>query len=368
MQVKDVVRAMEAHAQKKLKEEWDNVGLMLGNPDAEVGRILLALTPSEAVVAEAVEKGCKMIVSHHPFIFKGMKNITTQTALGRMVYTCIKNDIAVYSAHTNLDIARGGVNDVLAQRLGLQNICGLVETSTHKCYKLVVFVPETDAEAVKSAMFAAGAGEQGAYKNCAWQSLGSGQFLPLDGAHPHLGDVGQVEHVDEMRLEVLVDEDKLGAVEAAMLAAHPYEEVAFDVFESLAAADKEYLGRMGTLPEAKPLGAWLKEVKTALGLEVVSYAGREDKIIERIAVCGGSACEFLSVAQAKGCDVYVTGDMKYHDAQQAVESDMCMVDASHYGSERPVLEMIQAWLKHDLGDAIEVVIADNEESFIKYQS
>lgn len=367
MQVKDIMQALEELAPTSLKEDWDNVGLQLGDPEASVRRVLLALTPSEAVVQEAVRLGANLIVSHHPFIFKGVKTLRTDSAIGRMAQCCMKHDVAIYAAHTNLDIAQGGVNDVLAERLGLVDVRGLVETASHSRYKFVTFVPPEHLETVKQALFAAGAGAQGAYDSCAWSANGTGQFRPLDGAAPFLGAVGKLEQVCETRLEVLVDASRLGAVLSALHTAHPYEEPAVDVLENVGSRASEYLGRIGRLPEPLPFAEWLAQVKQALGLSVVSYAGPTDGVVNRVALCGGSATDFYSAAIAKGADVYVTGDMKYHDAQEAIERGVPMVDVSHFAGERPVLAALERVLKARFGDDLIVTIAENETNFIQYR-
>ena len=367
MQVKDIIEVLEALAPQHLKEDWDNVGLQLGDPEAPVRRVLLALTPSLTVVEEAVRRQVDLIVSHQPFIFKGVKTLRTDTAIGRMSQRCLKHDIAIYSAHTNLDIARGGVNDVLAARLGLVDVEGLSETARQPRYKLVAFVPLTHLEPLKQALFDAGAGSQGAYDSCAWTVNGCGQFRPQQNATPYLGTPGSLEQVEEARLEVLVDHDRLPAVLTALHAVHPYEEPAYDVFASALSATTESLGRVGRLPEPQPFARWLETVKQALGLEVVAVAGPQPEVVERVALCGGSATEFLGAAKKCGADVYVTGDMKYHDAQQAVEMDMTMVDVSHYAGERPVLGLLADVLQKRFGEALDVVIAEDEENFIQYQ-
>lgn len=367
MQVKDIMQALEKLAPQQLKEDWDNVGLQLGDPNAEVRRVLLALTPSLAVTEEAVRRQADLIVSHHPFIFKGVKSLRTDSAIGRMSQLCLKHDIAIYSAHTNLDIARGGVNDVLAERLGLVDVEGLAETARKPRYKLVVFVPLSHLEQVKAALFAAGAGAQGAYEACAWTVQGTGQFRPQAGASPYLGTPGQLEQVKEARLEVLVDHDRLAAVLQALVAAHPYEEPAYDVFASAASATTESLGRIGRLPEPLDFDEWLERVKQALGISVLAVAGPTQGRVERVALCGGSATEFLAQAKAAGADVYVTGDMKYHDAQQAVEMGLPMVDVSHYAGERPVLAKLAAYLQECFGTALDVVISEDEENFLQYR-
>ena len=367
MRVKDIMNQLERLAPPMLKEDWDNIGLQIGDPDAEVKRVLLALTPSLTVVEEAVEVHADLIVTHHPFIFKGVKSLRTDTAIGRMSQLCLKHDIALYAAHTNLDIARGGVNDVLAERLGLVDVEGLEETLVQPRYKVVVFVPLSHLETVKEALFAAGAGQQGDYGACAWTVTGQGQFCPLEGAEPYLGHVGTVEHVQEARLEVLVDHDALNAVLSALHQSHPYEEPAYDVLVNKASAVRESLGRVGRLPQPKVFSEWLEDVKKALELPVVSFAGPADGLVERVALCGGSATEFLHRAKQLGADVYVTGDMKYHDAQQAVELGLPMVDVSHYAGERPVLSRLSSFLTDVYGAELDVTISKKEENFIQYR-
>ncbi len=367
MQVKEIARIVENLAPTHLKEEWDNVGLQLGDPNASVQRILLALTPSLSVVEEAVAQGADMIVSHHPLLFKGTKTLCTDKTIGAISRLCFKHDIAIYCAHTNLDVAWGGVNDVLAECLGLTDVALLQETECKTRYKVVVFVPLDHLAAVQQAMFAAGAGAQGAYKECAWTVNGKGQFAPQEGATPYLGQVGRVEHVEEARLEVLVDLECLQNVLAAMKEAHPYEEVAYDVFRNEASVVRQGLGRIGRLSAPKRLDAWLEEVKERLGISRLAFAGDGTRMVERVALCGGSATEFLNVAKAKGADVYVTGDMKYHDAQQAVELNLPMVDVSHFAGERPVLAKLQHLLKAACGSAVDVRISQNERDFIQYQ-
>lgn len=366
MQVRDIMQVLEAFAPLRLKEDWDNVGLQIGDPQAPVRKVLLALTPCEAVAQEAIDKGADMIVTHHPFIFKGVKSLRADSAIGRVSQCCIKHDIALYCAHTNLDVTTGGVNDVLAARLGLTDVRGLVETWSQPRYKLVTFVSVRHAEPVKAALFAAGAGAQGAYEACAWQVNGQGQFKPLVGADPYLGTVGEVTACEEVRLEVLVDADRLPAVLDALVAAHPYEVPAYDVLRSEADKERAAIGRIGQLAAPVRLGDWLETVKQALDLSVLTYAGDADRMVQTVALCGGSATEYLHAAKAKGADVYVTGDMKYHDAQQAIEIGLPMVDVSHYGGERPVLWRIEQLFKEAFGTQLDVAISEKEENFMQY--
>ena len=362
MKVSDVMSIMDAFAPQHLAESWDNPGLAIGDPEAEVHKILLALTPTLQVFEAAQARGADMVVTHHPFIFKGLKTLRTDRAAGRAADFCIRHGIAVFCAHTNLDIARGGVNDVLADRLGLVNVRDFVVTETVPSVKLVTFVPPDHAESLKQALFAAGAGSQGNYDACCWQTEGRGQFRPNAAAHPYLGRVYQVEQTPETRLEVLVDDDKLAAVLAAFRAAHPYEEPAFDILHNHGFVRRESIGRVGDLPQALPLGTWLEEVKQSLDLPLLRYTGPADRMIRTVACCGGSAAEYLADAARCGADCYVTGDTKYHNAQAALEMGLALVDVGHFGGERPVLEKVRDLLV-DQAAGTQVEIWEEEKDF-----
>ncbi len=365
-QVKDVVAMMEAFAPSALKEEWDNVGLQLGNPLQPVSKILLALTPSEKVIEEAIKKDVDMIISHHPFIFKGVKTLRADTTIGKLATTCMKNDVALFCAHTNLDVAQGGVNDVLAKHLALTNVTGLATVAEKKQFKLVVFVPLTHIEKVKKALFEAGAGQQGAYEECAWETTGHGQFKGNEDANPFLGTRGFLEKVEESRLEVLVDEAYLPKVLHALKTAHPYEEVAYDVFENLYHQRTESIGRVGAVATPLSLEAWLLQVKESLGLAHLSYTGSLKRSVRKVALCGGSATAYLKDAKHAGADVYVTGDVKYHDAQLAEELDIALVDVSHFAGEQPVLFMLKNRLEEYFSNELEVVLSEDEKDFIQH--
>lgn len=365
MQVKDIIRIMDTFAPPRLAESWDNVGLAVGDPEMPVNRILLALSPSMDVFEAAAAQGANMVVTHHPFIFKGLKTLRTDTATGRAAAFCIRHDIAVFCAHTNLDITRGGVNDVLAARLGLTQVGDFVVTETAPAVKLVTFVPPDYSESVKQALLDAGAGCQGDYDSCARQTEGTGQFRPNEAAHPWQGRPGTLEHTAETRLEVLVDDDRLSAVMSALHAAHPYEEPAFDVLHNHGRVRRESIGRLGELPEPVRLGDWLRNVKQALGISTLRFAGDGDRYVRRVACCGGSAAEYLRDAHRCGADVYVTGDVKYHDAQAALELGTAIVDVGHFGGEHPVLETVRTLLEREGGQELGVEIWSGERDFLK---
>jgi len=336
---------VEQLAPKQLAEDWDNVGLQIGNPAAEVKKVLLTLDLDEHVLTEAKEKQVQLIITHHPVLFKGIKNINFTTVQGRLIKELIKNDITVYSAHTNLDSATGGVNDVLAEKLELQNTEVLVVNGRQKFCKLVVFVPVNYQAVVGQALGQAGAGWIGNYSDCTFRTNGIGTFRPLSGSNPFIGKTNELETVQEVRLETNVPAEKLSAVIETMLGVHPYEEVDYDIYPLNNTGAAHGLGRIGQLPMELNFSDFLQQVRNALNLPMVKAGGQLDKRIKTVALCGGSAGDFWPTALAKGADVYLSGDIKYHTAQDMVNNGLAFVDAGHYHSEVPVVERLYHHLK-----------------------
>lgn len=368
VKVKDIMGVMESIAPKKLAEGWDNVGLAVGDPQREVKKILVALDVIDPVIAEAKAVGAQMIVTHHPMLlFKKIESITTQNGLGRRIYDLIENGIAAFSAHTNLDIAAGGTNDVLAELAGLENIELLEETWAQSFKKIVVYVPVGHEEAVREAMCAAGAGHIGAYSHCTFASEGKGTFLPLEGTNPFMGKQGQLEVVDELRLETIVPAEQAEAVVRAMLAAHPYEEAAYDIYPVEQKGKREGIGRIGELPEAMAFREFAAMLKEKLGLDAIRLVGDPEKMVKKVGLCTGAGVSFVSLAAAKGCDVYLTGDIKYHEAQDAIEKGIAVVDVTHYASEVLIVPVLQKKLREaakENGWEIEVICsAVNGQTF-----
>lgn len=340
----EITDTLEKWAPKYLAEEWDNIGLLLGSPAQDIHKILVTLDVDQEAVQQAVSTGAQLIIAHHPLIFKGVTNIRTDLPLGALLSDLIKHEIAVYAAHTNLDSAVGGVNDILAQKFNLKNIQPLTTVYQEKLRKLVVFVPTSHVEIVRNAMTEAGAGHIGNYSHCTFVTQGKGSFLPLPIANPFLGEPGKLEYVDESRLETIVPEQLRSSVIAAMLAAHPYEEVAYDEYLLLNKHHNYGLGRIGRLPESLTLGDFVNQVKGALMINSLNMAGSPKKIIRNVAVCGGSGASLISDALTAGADVLVTGDVKYHEAQYAIAEGLAIIDAGHFATELPVVEGIRAYL------------------------
>lgn len=342
---RQIMDAMEIMAPGRLAAAWDNVGLLVGDPGQAVARVLVALDVTPELAAAAAADGVDMIVAHHPLIFRPLAAIRTDRRPDAALAALLRAGIAVFAAHTNLDVAAGGVNDVLAARLGLKDLRPLTAEHTDRLCKLAVFVPQTHAEAVRTAITEAGAGHIGNYSHCTFQTAGTGTFLPLAGTSPFIGRQGQLEYTAELRLETIMPESVRDRVVAAMLQAHPYEEVAYDLY-SLNNPGRQYgLGRVGETERPFAAADFALMVKTALGAEHIRLAGPRDKVIKKAAVCGGSGADLIGAAAGMGADCLVTGDVKYHEAQQALACGIVVMDAGHYFTERPVVEAVAGYLR-----------------------
>jgi len=338
--------AINSFAPFSLAQSWDNVGLLIGSPGMDVTRALIALDATREVLNEAACDGVDLLITHHPIIFEGIKSIPAHSP----VYHAILCNMAVICAHTNLDIATGGVNDVLADSFGLREAAPLETTSSTAYRKVVVFVPADSAEAVYAAMTQAGAGTQGGYTGAAFFSEGQGRFVPQQGANPTIGKVGNLEKVSEKRIEMLVAPGLLPAVLAAMKKAHPYEEPAFDIIETHSHSERFGLGRIGKLPTPLSPEQLAALVRERLGCPPVKYTpGRTP--IERVAVCGGSGGDLLERAWELGAQALVTGDVRHHQLLEAREIGITLIDAGHYATEAVVLTTLLEKLKAALPGA-----------------
>ncbi len=331
--MKDIARAIESQAPLQLQESWDNCGLQVGSMSSPVKRVLTALDVTPEVVAEAIEQQVDAIVTHHPMIFKGIKSINIDTIQGKMIGDILTHHINVYSAHTNLDVTEGGLNDEVATRLGLQDIQGLEETGRDVAYKVAVYVPVTHSEQLRQAMGDAGAGHIGGYSHCSFSVSGEGRFLPLEGTNPFIGHTGTMESVQEERVETVVPKKLLGQVLSAMQQVHPYEEIAYDVVALENAYDAHYIGRIGNLPQPLSIEEFKEVLQVVFPHSALRWGGAKTSSIQRIGLCTGSGAEFIKVAAKQKADVYITGDVKYHDMQLAKELGITVVDAGHYGTE-----------------------------------
>jgi dinuclear metal center YbgI/SA1388 family protein len=325
----EIISLFESMYPKHLAMEGDKIGLQIGTLAKPVEHVLIALDVTEDVVEEAIQHKANLIIAHHPLIFYPLKSIQTDKVYGRIIEKCIKHDIAVYTAHTNVDIAEGGVNDLLAEALGLTNTEVLVPTYAEKMKKLVVFVPVSHADAVRKAIGDSGAGFIGNYSHCTFNSQGTGTFMPQEGTNPFIGVQGKLEKVEEVRIETICPESIQRKVIRAMLAAHPYEEVAYDIYPVDNKGRELGLGKIGYLKEEMTLEQFAHHVKECLDVKGVRVVGNLSEKVRKVAVVGGDGNKYINQAKFKGADVYVTGDMYYHVAHDAMMLGLNIVDPGH---------------------------------------
>ena len=346
--VSDVVGIINKFAPFATAEEWDNVGLQVGDSTAPTERIMVSLDPCREAIEAAIHQQCRLLLTHHPFIFKPLKRITLNDHLGSLISHTIKHDLAVVSLHTNLDIAAGGVNDLLARRLGLVSCQPLKVTGTEELVKLAVFVPRGHEERVLDALsrFSSVIGK---YRDCSFQAPGTGTFRPLEGAKPFIGEIGTRQQVEEVRLEVLLRNGDLASALNALVKAHPYEEPAFDLYPLLNRGESHGLGRIGELASPISLREFAVAVKERLAAAGVRMVGAADHAVKKVAVCGGSGASLLREAHFRGADLLVTGDVKYHEAREAEDLGIALLDAGHFATERLMVEGVKELLGIELG-------------------
>lgn len=342
-----IVRHIMETLESWISPDWampqDRVGLMIGSPERPVQHVLIALDVTEEVVKEAVDTKAGLIIAHHSPLFHPASHLRTDTPEGRMFKELLGHDIAVYVMHTNFDVAPGGMNDLLAERLGLRQVKVLKETWREKLYKLSVFVPLEARDQVFMAIGDAGAGHLGNYSHCTFQAEGTGTFWPREGAMPTIGVVGELTRVPEVRLETIVPERKLQKVIRAMLAAHPYEEVAYDLYALANEGEALGLGRIGELASEVTLSEFAEMVKERLDLQGMRVVGAADQKVRRVAVLGGSGAQFMEEAWNMGADVFVTGDIDYHEAMWAASRSLALIDAGHH-IERVMKARVKSYL------------------------
>ena len=352
MRLRELVEILEERYDPAWAEPWDAVGLVCGDPDAPVAKVLYAVDPVAAVVEEAVSWGADALVVHHPLLLTPVSSVAATTPKGRVVHRLVSAGVALYTAHTSADVPAHGVNEAIAHALGLEGLRVLAPTDTG-LDKLVVFAPVDAVETVRTALTEAGAGRIGDYDSCTFSVTGEGRFRPLEGANPSIGEVGRAEVVEEVRIEAVVPRRLRGPVVTAMRAAHPYEEPAYDVHELATAPGQTRPdsvrghGRVGTLPEPMSLRSFAAYVgerlpRTAHGVRV---AGDPDRVVQRVAVGAGSGESLLDLARAAGADAFVTSDLKHHRASEFLEGGRevpALVDVAHWSAEWTWLPVARA--------------------------
>lgn len=332
--IADVVAYLDTFAPPALAADWDNVGLLLGERGAVVERVLTCLTVTPESAAEAIETGAQLLVSHHPIFFKAVRRLTDATTEGRMLLALARAGVAVHSPHTAFDNTSDGINEMLARRVGLTDLAPLRRTDGPAECKVVVFVPEADLPKVMEALFAAGAGHIGQYRECSFRLAGTGTFFGTATTHPTVGSKGRREKVAEHRLEVVCPAGSVERVVAALRTSHSYEEPAFDVYPLRPRLASIGEGRVGALPRATPLGEFARVMRTALGCGPVQTVGDIARPVRRVAVACGAGGSFLGEAVCAGADVLLTGEARFHDYLDAKARGLALVLPGHYTTER----------------------------------
>lgn len=338
----EIIQHLEAWAPPALQESYDNSGLIVGSPSQNITGVMVSLDVTEEVIDEAIQNKCNVVVAHHPIIFSGIKKLTGKNYVERTVIKAIKNDIAIYAIHTNLDHIATGVNHKIADRLGLINR-SVLKPLANRLVKLVVFVPEKHLENVRSQIFKAGAGEIGHYSSCSFSSSGTGTFMAGENTDPFVGKKDELHHEKEQRLEVILPDYLQHSVVNALLKVHPYEEVAYDLIPLKNSFDKMGAGMIGELNSEMEEMAFLKQLKETMKTACIRHTKLRHSKIKRVAVAGGSGSFLLQEAKKKNADVFVTADFKYHEFFDA-ENDLIIADIGHYESEQFTVDLICEFL------------------------
>lgn len=346
MQLKEIIQIIESLAPLAFQESYDNAGLIIGQPNDEISGVLVTLDVTEEVLDEAVRKSLNLIVAHHPVIFSGIKKLNGKNYTERCITKAIKNDLAIYAAHTNLDSVFGGVNSKICEKLGIQN-CRILEPIPGFLKKLVTFVPTADIEKVREAIFAAGAGNIGNYDSCSFNQAGSGSFRGNENTNPYVGERNKLHFEEETRLETIFPKHLQSKIIQALLKAHPYEEVAYDIYP----LDNEYqqagIGMIGELATPENENDFLHRLKTVFNCPVVKHTKLRGKPIRKVAVVGGAGSNYLRTATAQNADIFISGDFKYHQFFDA-EEQIVIADIGHYESEQFTKEVFYELLTKNL--------------------
>ena len=335
--VGELVKVMERLAPRCLAETWDNPGLHVGSREWPVKLIWVALDPTQGLIQQAVDNDVNLVITHHPLIFRPLYSVDPDTQPGRIIELALKNQVAVLCAHTNLDSARGGVNDMLAEKVGLRSV-EVLKVVENSRYKAVIYIPVGHETQVLDALFESGLGEGKKYSCLSFRSGGTGTFLPGDKANPFLGTKGERTEVQEFRVEIGVDKRDLVRLQAILARVHPYEEVVYDLYPVHGHSAMEGLGRIGNLPEPISFEAFVNRIKREFALSVVKSAGNPVQDVRRVAVCGGSGRSLISDFLRSDADVLISGDMGYHDGQQVADVGKGLIDIGHFSSEHVMVE------------------------------
>ncbi|HRG37532.1 MAG TPA: Nif3-like dinuclear metal center hexameric protein [Bacteroidia bacterium] len=343
MKLKEITNYLESFAPLSYQESYDNAGLICGDENMEISAALICLDSTEAVIDEAIAGGFNLVIAHHPIVFSGIKKLNGKNYIERVLLKAIKNDIAIYAAHTNLDNVRNGVNAKICEKLDLIE-CQLLVPQKSVLKRLITYVPKENAEELRIALFNAGGGMVGNYNECSFNTTGTGTFKALDGANPYIGTVGKRFEGEEIKVEMVYPQYAESKIVTALLKAHPYEEVAYDLIALSNSSSLVGAGMVGELATEMDEMAFLRELKSKMKVETIRYTALKGKKVKKVAVCGGSGSFLLHSAIAHQADVFITADFKYHQFFDA-EGRIIIADIGHYESEQFTMELFYEILK-----------------------
>jgi len=336
----DIIKAMETIAPIWLAEEWDNVGLQVGQKNWPVRTIWIALDPGPDVVNDACRNGVDLLITHHPLIFHPLRSINLNTAVGAIIQKAIQHQMSIFSAHTNLDNAIDGLNDVLARRIGIKNLKVLGKVGATENYKLALYVPMAYEQQILNAIFETKAGEIGLYTCCSFRNKGTGTYRPGSSSKPFAGKVDEISHADEIRIETVVRKSDLNSVIEHVRKNHPYETMAYDIYPLIENEDRQGSGRIGDLGESTKLISFARSIKENLGLNSLKIVGNPDLTVDTAAVCTGSGSSLINNFISSGAQVYISGDLRYHDARAVEDANLGLIDIGHFASEHLIVDVL----------------------------
>ncbi|MDR9456516.1 MAG: Nif3-like dinuclear metal center hexameric protein [Salegentibacter sp.] len=363
MQIQEVINILEDFAPTAYAEDFDNVGLLSGDPTTQVKGALITLDTLEEVVDEAIEKNCNLIISFHPIIFSGLKKLNGKNYVERTIIKAIKNDIAIYAIHTALDNQHKGVNDMICEKLGLKNR-KILTPRKQSIKKLTTFVPNKNADEVRKALFDAGAGSIGNYDNCSFNLKGSGSFKPNEEANPVIGEKGEVHFEEETQIGLTFPAHLEGKIINALFSSHPYEEVAYEITTLDNSNQHLGMGMIGELEEEQDEAEFLQKVKQNFNSGCIRHSELRQKPVKKVAVLGGSGSFAIENAKRAGADVYITADLKYHDFYKA-EKKLVLADIGHYESEQYTKNLLHSYLTKKISN-FALILAETNTNPIKY--
>ena len=365
MIIKDLVEFLEQYAPLSYQEDYDNAGLIVGNPKDEIKSGLVCLDCTEQIIDEAILKKCDIVIAHHPIIFKGLKKLNGKNYIERVIIKAIKNNIAIYAIHTNLDNVINGVNDKICDKIGLINR-SILAPKKNNLKKLATYIPINYADVVKEAIFKAGAGNIGNYANCSFNIIGNGTFKAKNNAKPFIGEINKLHIEEELKIEVIFNQENQAKIINALLNSHPYEEVAYDIYPLDNLNTQLGSGMVGELKEEKDAHEFLMSLKKNMNVSVIRHTSLNHKKIKKVAVCGGSGSFLLQQAKQAQADIFITADFKYHEFFDA-DGEIVIADIGHYESEQFTQDLLLDIITKNFPN-FAIRLTENNTNPIKYLS